>query len=203
MTTPDASMASKEAVLEAARSLLLQHGYAGLSMRELAHQSGLAKGTIYHHFHDKRAIYLNVLERDLAIARRCIQYAAGEGDVIERLRRVIRTYFKLHQERRLVILTALRDTTGLEAPVCALLRRYEEELLQPIRAIIAEATAAGVMRPVPVELTATSLLGMLQGFIGHQTLAEETGNDVVDQLLDLLLNGLLIHDDATHPMHDT
>lgn len=192
-------------MLEAARALLLQHGYAGLSMRELAHRSGLAKGTIYHHFHDKRAIYLSVLERDLSTVRRSIQRAAAEGDVIERLRRVVRTYFQLHQERRLVILMALRDTTGLEAQMVALFRRYQDELSQPIRAIIADAIAAGVMRPVPVEMTVMSLLGMLQGFIGHQMIFDgrAIGGDVVDHILDLLLHGLLIHDDATRPMHDT
>lgn len=188
---------SKELVLEAAQRLLLQYGYAGLSMRELAKQSGLAKGTIYHHFPDKRAILLSVLERDIAIARQHIEAAAATGNgkdgCAARLRRVIATFFQLQQERRLLILLALRDAAGRDPQVCALLRRYRQELVQPIAAIFDEAIAAGELRPVNVEMTAMSLLGMLQGFVAQRMLLEGAGigDDVIDHTLDLLLHGVL------------
>lgn len=188
---------SKELVLEAAQRLLLQYGYAGLSMRELAKQSGLAKGTIYHHFPDKRAILLSVLERDIAIARQHIEAAAatenGKDGCAARLRRVIATFFQLQQERRLLILLALRDAAGRDPQVCALLRRYRQELVQPIAAIFDEAIAAGELRSVNVEMTAMSLLGMLQGFVAQHMLLEGAGigDDVIDHTLDLLLHGVL------------
>ncbi|MCC6169526.1 MAG: TetR/AcrR family transcriptional regulator [Caldilineaceae bacterium] len=201
---PSNSLPSKEVVLEAAQRLLLQYGYAGLSMRELAKQSGLAKGTIYHHFPDKRAILLSVLERDIAIARQHIEAAAaGEDGYAARLRRVIATFFQLQQERRLLILLALRDAAGRDPQVCALLRRYRQELVQPIAAIFAEAIAAGEMRPVNAEMTAVSLLGILQGFVAQRMLLGDAGigddvisddvigDDVIDHTLDLLLCGVL------------
>lgn len=202
----DPSLASREAVLQAAQDLLLQHGYAGLSMRELARQSGLAKGTIYHHFQDKRSIYLTVLERDLAIARERIQAAAaGEGEAQTRLRRVIHTYFELHQERRLLIMTAMREAIRQEADLWALIRRYRDELSQPIAALFAEAIAAGVMRPVQVEMAVTSLFGLLHGFVAHCVLLDDggIGDDVVEHILDLMLHGLLAADDTAPPMHNT
>ncbi|HXF60128.1 MAG TPA: TetR/AcrR family transcriptional regulator [Caldilineaceae bacterium] len=186
---------SKEAVLEAAQRLLLQHGYAGLSMRELAKHSGLAKATIYHHFQDKRDIYLSVLERDFNVVRdRISEAAASPGDVPTRLRSVIRTYFDLQRERRLVIMMALREAASMERHICALLRRSLDELIQPIGAILQDGIAAGELRPVNVEMTVLSLLGMLQSYIAHRLLFDdqEIGEDVVEHTLDLLLHGLLV-----------
>jgi AcrR family transcriptional regulator len=184
---------SKEAVLEAAQRLLLQHGYAGLSMRELAKHSGLAKGTIYHHFQDKRDIYVCVLERDIGVVRdRIAEAAAAPGSLAERLGRVIHTYFALQRERRLVIMMAVREAMDMESQVCALIRRYMDELLQPIGALIQEAIAAREIRPVNVELTVMSLLGIMQGYVAHRLLLDdiEIGDDVVEHILDLVLHGL-------------
>ncbi|MEZ4581801.1 MAG: TetR/AcrR family transcriptional regulator [Caldilineaceae bacterium] len=62
---------SKQAILDAAEHIIARDGYAGLSMRELSKQSGLAKSTLYHYFVDKHEIYLSVLERDMEIHRAC------------------------------------------------------------------------------------------------------------------------------------
>ena len=43
---------SKETILNAAEHIIVHAGYAGLSMRELSKQSGLAKSTLYHYFDD-------------------------------------------------------------------------------------------------------------------------------------------------------
>jgi AcrR family transcriptional regulator len=162
-------------------------------MRELAKHSGLAKGTIYHHFQDKRAIYLSVLERDIAIVRdRISEAAASTGDIAQRLRRVIRTYFALQQERRLVIIMALREAVIAENQLYALIRRYRDELIQPIGTIFQDAIDAGEIRSVNVEMTVLSLLGVLQGFVTHRLLLDgtEIGEDVVEHTVDLLLIGL-------------
>jgi AcrR family transcriptional regulator len=195
MATAASSLPSRELVLDAAQQLLLKHGYAGLSMRELAQHSGLAKSTIYHHFHDKRDIYLHVLERDIRVVRDRLQAAAmGPGDAPARLRALIQTYFTLQQERRLLIMQALRDAAGLEAQLHALIRRYRAELLHPFRLVLVEAIDAGLMRPVDVEFAALSLLGMLHAFVTHRMLLDDRPleDDVVDHILDLLLHGLLV-----------
>jgi AcrR family transcriptional regulator len=185
---------SREAVLEAAHELLMERGYAGLSMRELAKQSGLAKGTIYHHFHDKRDIYLSVLERDILVVRARIHEAASvPGDIEDRLRNVVRTYFALQEERRLVIMMALREAASMEEQLCALIRRYRDELLEPIAAIFEGAEVSGRLRSVDVDLVVLSLFGVLQGFVTHRLLLEnqEVGEDVVEHILDLFLRGVL------------
>ncbi|WP_027721342.1 TetR/AcrR family transcriptional regulator [Maridesulfovibrio zosterae] len=49
-------------ILDAARQLFAQHGYAQVSMRKLATTIGYSPTTIYHHFKDKKELFLCLTE---------------------------------------------------------------------------------------------------------------------------------------------
>jgi AcrR family transcriptional regulator len=185
---------SKEAVLDAAQRLIFQYGYSGFSMRDLAQQSGLAKATLYHHFQDKREIFLQVLERDLATVRDCVAAAAATpGDVPTRLRAVVTAFFDLTTERGTLLLTVLRQAVGMEREFVALMCRYRDELHRPIVALISEGIANGAVRPLDPEMATMSFFGILQVCVSrHLLMADLELNDgTVDFVLDLFLNGLL------------
>jgi TetR/AcrR family transcriptional regulator, cholesterol catabolism regulator len=186
---------SRDVVLEAAQELISEYGYAGLSMRELAKQSGIAKATIYHHFQDKREIYLRVLERDiLVVCERFAQAAGSPGDLRDKLRSVILTYFALQNEHRFVLMSALRETASMQSELCSLVRKHRAELMRPLADIIANGVAEGTIKPVNVEMTVVSLLGMLHSFVTHRILLDHAiiEEDVVDHILDLLLFGITL-----------
>jgi TetR/AcrR family transcriptional regulator len=185
---------SKEMVLNAAQSLIMQHGFTGLSMRELARHSGIAKGTIYHHFQDKREIYLHVLERDILFVRdRLLTIVKQEGSFADKLRALIHVYFDLQRERRLVIMAALRENAALDDQFSEIIKKYRSELLQPIGALIHEGIQNGEVCPIDVDLTVLSLLGILQGFVVHQLILEDTDIDetVVKHIVDLFAHGIM------------
>lgn len=48
---------SRSSILEAARRLFLEHGFAGTSMSEVAKASGVTKSLIHHHFGTKDALW--------------------------------------------------------------------------------------------------------------------------------------------------
>jgi TetR/AcrR family transcriptional repressor of mexJK operon len=55
------SAQKRQAILEAARDLFLQQGYAGVSMDEVAALAGVSKVTIYKHFSDKHTLFIAVV----------------------------------------------------------------------------------------------------------------------------------------------
>jgi AcrR family transcriptional regulator len=198
MSTIEPSLAptidSKEAVLDAAQRLINQYGYTGFSMRDLAQQSGLAKATLYHHFQDKREIFLQVLERDLAIVRdRLVAAAATPGDLPTRLRHVATTFFELTTERGVLLLSTLRQAAGMEREFCQLMRGYRDQLHRPIVELLQEAITEGTIRPIDPELATLSFFGVLQIFTSrHLLMADlELDEKAVDFVLDFVLNGLL------------
>lgn len=54
---------TRERILEAAHALFVEKGFAAVSMREIAMQSGVTKSLIHHHFGSKEALWERVKER--------------------------------------------------------------------------------------------------------------------------------------------
>lgn len=68
-----AGLRTREAILEASRSLFLRQGYHATGMREIAHESGISLGAVYNHFQSKEEIFAAIL------AERNVYRAIVEG----------------------------------------------------------------------------------------------------------------------------
>lgn len=73
---------SRAAVVDAARTLFLRHGYAGTTMEEIAAQAGLTKRTLYNNYGDKEALFTQIVADVLAYAEAFVrglheEFAAG------------------------------------------------------------------------------------------------------------------------------
>jgi TetR/AcrR family transcriptional repressor of mexJK operon len=52
----------RAAILEAAKDLFTERGYAGVSMDAIAQAAGVSKLTVYNHFEDKQALFLAAIQ---------------------------------------------------------------------------------------------------------------------------------------------
>lgn len=199
---PTVATDSKQAILDAAEQILALHGYAGLSMRELSRQSGLAKSTLYHYFRDKNEIYISVLERHIAIVGDHISSASYvEGDAATRLRAVILAYFEMISRRGIFTLDALRRMDELDRPqLNSIYNQHKQYIVAPIATIIQDGIDDDQFRPVDPGMTVTSLFGMMNGFLVSKAIfklglmeADEVDSDVVEHTIDLFLHGI-VHD---------
>ncbi len=64
---------SRAAIVEAARTLFLQQGYAGTTMEEIAAAAGLTKRTVYNNYADKEALFTGIVVDVMAFADRFVQ----------------------------------------------------------------------------------------------------------------------------------
>ncbi|MEZ4866859.1 MAG: TetR/AcrR family transcriptional regulator [Caldilineaceae bacterium] len=189
---------SKEAILDAAQKLLAQHGYAGLSMRELAQESGLAKATIYHYFQDKEEIFRYVLERDMEQANGQLkEVIAGEEDCIGKLRAVVCAYFGMMRERRTIIMNTVRELGNHKRLMCELMRKNRPIYFGPITELLQQGVDEGILRPINVEFTTYSIMGMINSFVVFRALLDDVQPDeeIVEHTITLLLQGI----QAQHP----
>lgn len=67
--------ATRSALLDAARGLFMERGYADTSTPDICAAAGITRGALYHHFVDKRDLFRHVLERDAAAVAAEIVYA--------------------------------------------------------------------------------------------------------------------------------
>jgi len=61
-TLPTSDPSTRERILDAALDLFARHGYAGVSMRQLAAAVGLRGSSLYNHFPGKDAIYAALID---------------------------------------------------------------------------------------------------------------------------------------------
>ena len=100
-------------ILAAAEALFSEHGYAAVSMAQVAQASGISKSNIYHHFSSKDDLYTSVLRHACQDTLKQVQQlSASQGDSIEQLRHFSIHHFQhLHQKSRItkLILRELLD----------------------------------------------------------------------------------------------
>jgi len=67
-------------ILEAGEKLFAKKGFYPTTMEEVARAAGLAKGTIYLHFDDKRNLFFSIIEKKLDILLEKIEKEMRKDD---------------------------------------------------------------------------------------------------------------------------
>jgi AcrR family transcriptional regulator len=102
------SASTKRALVEQARELFTEHGYAAASLDAIVAAADVTKGALYHHFSGKQALFEAVFERVEAEAARTIQAALhDQGDPWEKAMAGLRAFLEVVRQpayRRIVIM---------------------------------------------------------------------------------------------------
>ena len=62
MKKAEQSEATRTALLQAARELFSEHGYAGTATEDIAQRAGVTRGALYYQFGDKSGLFQAVFE---------------------------------------------------------------------------------------------------------------------------------------------
>src|SRR5215208_6812069 len=93
------SARKRAAILEAATTLFLRHGYRGTSMDEIAATAGVSKQTVYKHFADKESLFSEIVVSTVEEVAEPVHAAVLElrdsGDLEADLRRLARQLLQM------------------------------------------------------------------------------------------------------------
>jgi len=79
-TQAERSESTRGALIEAARGLFAEKGYAGVGTEEIVRAAGVTRGALYHHFEGKRGLFEAVYERvEIELAERIATGALSAG----------------------------------------------------------------------------------------------------------------------------
>ncbi len=181
------SARTRRALLDSARVLFAEKGFAATGREEIAERAGVSRGALYHHFASKTEVAAAVVEElegelvDLVVA------AAREGSgVRDQLHRGCRAYIDACADPTMArILADAPAVLGIEA--C---RALDAVACAPLLAeVFALAAAEGITVPGDAEVAAALLLGFLNEAAGliaarpaDEALRRRVG-DTVDEFL--------------------
>ncbi len=173
-------------ILDAARTLFAEKGFAGTSISDIAGSVGVADGAIYKHFASKRALLFEVIRAfyepviDLAS-----ETVAGIPDIRGRFRYLIWLHLRAFVEEpdvcRLIIAEARPMRDYYESEVADLNRRWTSLLV----AVIKDGQEDGTFW---ADVPATMIRDLVYGGIEHIAWSAATGHGEID--VDTTADGL-------------
>ena len=79
-TQADRTAATRAALVDAARRLFAEHGFAGVGTESIVAAAGVSRGALYHHFADKTELFAAVFEAvEQEVSDRIATAAVDEG----------------------------------------------------------------------------------------------------------------------------
>ncbi len=165
----------RTAILSVAARLFAEKGYANATTAEIAHEAGVAEGTLYHHFGSKDGIFRTIFEEMTggyisAAGRLC----RGGDTGAAALRAFIRFHFDYVDRNATRFLVILRDFPNRPAdPKGAAGHRtaFGEGLTSLLSEIIARGQADGSLSAsAPPRDAAETTRGLLYGATRHKML---------------------------------
>jgi AcrR family transcriptional regulator len=190
-------ISTRDKILKAAQKLFARNGYDGTTTKELAEKSGIAEGTLFRHFPNKKAILVEVATQGwvdlltdlLTELSEIASYEAISQVMYKRMLRLGDNYdmmrvcfmeVQLHQD--------LRERIQSEVV---------EKMTDVAEAFFQTAMERGVYRKMNPRVIAQVFLGMfvVAGF-SHETIAQPGASpaevkEMAEGLADIFLNGVL------------
>ena len=188
---------TREALYEAAVGILREEGLQGLTMDRLAASAGVAKGTVYNYFRDKKEIVFFLAERSMEDVIRQVQALDLEGrDPVELLEESLNLLLNHMVEKRKTLgalfRTLCEDVEMREMACESRNRRPGHEIREKMTEIFRKGVSTGRFRPGnPVMMNAVfhaTLHGIIHEFILHAD-DDADPSEAVAAIKDLILHG--------------
>jgi AcrR family transcriptional regulator len=192
-TQAERSEATRTALIDAARGLFAEHGYAEVGTEEIVRAAGVTRGALYHHFDGKRELFEAVYELiEIELAERIAvgALAANAKSPLEAMRAGSQMFLAACTE------PAVQQIALLDGPSVLGWDRWREIAAEHglglIEASLQAAIDAGAIEAQPVRPLAHVLMGALDeaAMLVARAADPETMRAEVGRTFDSLLDGL-------------
>ena len=195
---PQTEAETRTRILQAAQRLFARQGYDGTTTRDLAQAAGVAEGTLFRHFPNKKAILVEVATQGwIEILTDLLTELSEMGSYKAVAQVMRRRMLNLHQNidmLRVCFMEAqfhpdLRDRIQLEVV---------DKMTDVAEAFFQTAMDRGIYRPMNPKVVARIFLGMftIAGFSQDTVMGEKASpkamQEMAEGLADIFLNGVLV-----------
>ena len=177
-------MATLDDIVSAAAKVFRTKGYHAATVRDIAEEVGILKGSLYHHFASKEELLYLVVKEPIAQMYRAIaEIAAADLAATEKLRRAISAHLEAFDRHYPHLFVYLREREAVKRRFREMIGFSPKEYYRCWQQILQEGVENGEFRSdFDIQITSYGLLGMLnwscewydpQGRLSIQEVAEE------------------------------
>lgn len=168
-------------ILACARNVFARRGYHAAKIDEIVEAAGVARGTFYLYFDDKRAIFAELVDRFLARLHLSIQRIDVEGDIEQQVKANARAVISLFLQDRAMTKILLTDAPGLDAEFDRKLLAIYEEMIEYLVQSLEEGQSLGIVAQGDARIFAFLTVGALKELL-QQAVRRDFGEDRADWL---------------------
>jgi len=153
-----------EAIRKAGLRLIFEHGYAAMSLRQLAAEVGIQSGSLYNHISTKQELLFELIRDHInELLRQLDRALQGKQRPIDKLRAFTAFHVTYHMTRKREVFIANSELRSLEPKnyeeIVALRGAYERRLAEILR----EGVAEGEFEVVDIQVATFAILALLTG----------------------------------------
>jgi AcrR family transcriptional regulator len=190
--------ARREQILEHAAILFGQKGYHSTSISDIIQSAGIARGTFYLYFKNKRSIFNEIL--DLLVIRiqkriKRVDPSLGSESIRIQILKNITGVVELLTDNRALLSILLEGAVGLDKGFADKLNDFYRQVTQTIELSLRLGQEMALVRSCNTKVAALAGVGALKEVL-HDLL--RNGSDALEigelsaQLLDIFIQGVII-----------
>jgi AcrR family transcriptional regulator len=191
-----AGEASRERqVRAAALRLFRDKGYHATSMRDIAEEVGINKGSLYSYIRSKEDLLIPFFERAMGLLLAQIEAITADPSLspTERLKRAIHAHIFAVTENLDILTVYLSEWRQLTTDSLRTVVLQRERYAALFLAILEDGQKSGEFRPIDARITALGMIGMCNYlFRWYRTDGRLAPDQIADALTDVLLGGVLV-----------
>ena len=137
----------RKRILDAATKEFASNGFRGTNINTIAAQAGISVGSVYKYFASKEGLFLTVIDEGYrALDKTLWEIIADEGDIYQKIERILRAAIAYSRENPELIQIYLNSTTeGLAYMAEELSRKIETIAAQYYQSLIAAFRVKGLV----------------------------------------------------------
>lgn len=166
---------------DAATRLFARHGFAAVTMRQIAAEMGVQVGTLYLYTPDKQALLADLMQQHLRALMTALAALPVPDDPVARLEQFARFHVTWHIDRPDAVVIAYMELRNLTPDNFARIEAGRRAYEGALEAILRDGAARGVLAVPDARLATMALIALLTGVThwfregGRLTRAEVAG----------------------------
>ncbi len=159
-------LSTREKIFSVATQFFLKKGYASVSISEVTELVQVTKPTLYHHFGDKESLYIQVLNRMIALGENYLQKKIRENLPLEDFMKQVATDFIAMRSDCCMGFLFKDVVSNLEAEEVEKLRcSFESRIIQPLAQAVSKEMACGKLKKSDPTGFAWLMVSVLDGLL--------------------------------------
>nr|WP_170616632.1 TetR/AcrR family transcriptional regulator [uncultured Ruegeria sp.] len=169
-------------IRKAALALFARHGYAAVSMRQIASEVGVQAGALYNYTPDKQSLLFRLMRDHMQELLSAYEAQDKSEDPRDALRRFVGFHIRFHLERPDEVFIAYMELRNLTpenfTEIEDLRRRYEDSL----EGILRDGHVAGLFKVPDTRIASFAVIAMLNGVMTWYRAGGRLSLDQVEQI---------------------